>query len=946
MGFTDFFRPRWRHSDPDIRAQAVRDIPDDDQKTLAEVATREADPRIRRIAIKKIDDPALLRQIADSDADPDLRIIAADKASQILLDEALVEGSEEEGYDPLAAVAQLTDGKDLAAVVKRAPRADVRQAALAKLSDPKGLADVALRAQDHELRLAAVAKLAAPAQLAEVAREADHKGVALAALDKVHDAALLENIAQNGRVKATRLAARDRLPKKEHAAAGPAPAKKAAPAAGPRAAGPSPVELKKLRARQLAVVVALEPLCRTSTDWQSIDEAIADAREHWAAIGDVPGSEQMERRFDAAIATAAKRKQEWQHDRELRAKKQREAEARKQRDVEAEQAAKQAELDAAAAREAAAHQREVEAAARNAEQAERALRAAAPAPEAPLHPAAELSLLTTRAERLLERDKVSMEKVEELESRWKAVDPDGLSAAAAPVAAPAPAPEAAPAPAPAAAAPTSVDDGWDTPEPAPAPAAAPAPAPAADHPLAAVRARLAAALGALRARAEKAAAETQAARDAARRELEHTAQRLERLREATDLKKVESALKQARTVLKHLRVGADAAAAELKTRIEAAATDLTARAQALREAEEWRRWANLPKFEQLIKEAEALLEILDTVDDKRRAPAVLKELQARWKDAGALPTEKSKQLWEKFKKTCDDIYAKTREHLAKLDADKPLNLEKKTALCVQAEALAAAAGPDTNFKAAGAEMKALQEAWRQIGPVPDEQKDEIWKRFRAACDAFFDKRGEHDKARDQERAANLAAKHQLADEAERLASSTDWRAAADALKELQARWKDIGPTPKADGDAVWKRFRAACDRFFDARKAAFAEQDAERAQNLEKKLALCAEAEALVGADDQPAAEAKARELTRTWKQIGHVPRELSDEIWDRFRGALDKVFNPPIDAAPDAPAGGEVGIGGFVNRLPLAGVAEKLAAARAPEAAPAADADKPEKSS
>lgn len=955
MGFLDFFRPRWRHSEFEVRAQAVRDLPDDEQTTLAEVATKDPDPRVRRIAVKRLCDPTVLRQIADSDEDQQLRQTAAEKASQLLLDEAL---EADDGHDPLPAVAQLTDAKDLATVVKRTSRADVRDAALAKLSDGRALVDVALRAQEPGVRLAAVAKLREPGHLREVARDADHKGVATAALERIDEPGALDDIAKNGKIKAVRTAARDRLPapgspKDANGSAQPAKAGQMPAPSAKKAPGRAPAEIKRLRARQLSVVVAVEPLCKSSTDWAHIDRAIADAREAWAEVGDVPGTEDLEKRFEAAVAIAAKRRSAWEHDREVAAHKAREAEARRRRDAEAAEAEAKQKAEAAQQHEAEAARRAKEHAERDAKRAAEQAARTERVP-APVDPQAELSLLATRAERLLERERIGLDKVEELEGRWAQLDREGLDAtktqSAQPPAAPATAPTVAAAevapPAPAIPAPPilpsaqpSVDDGWDVPAPAaeaPASVAAPAPAPEAPapaHPFAPLRARLAAALGTLRARAERVAHEAEAARAQAKRELERLADRLEQLKESTDLKKIDGALKQARGLLKEGR-GLEA---ELRARVTAALDGLTERAGQLRDAEGWRRWANLPKFEQLIKEAETLVEILDTIDDKRRAPAVLKELQQRWKDAGSLPQEQSQKLWERFKKACDTAYEKSKAFYAKLDEARPENLVKKTALAEKAEALAAQVSAETLWKDASAAMKALQDEWKQIGPVPDADRVAVWKRFRGACDAFFAKRDEHDRERDAAREENLAQKRALCSEAERLATSTDWRAAAEAIKELQERWKDVGPVPKAEGDALWKRFRGACDQFFAARKAAFEAQDGERAQNLLKKQKLVEDAEALVAsaADDPPAAEAKAKDLQREWKKIGQVPREHADAIWDRFRAAVDRVFNPPVEPLPPE-VEGKVGIGGFVNRLNLAGVAEKLAAARSPEPAAA----------
>jgi hypothetical protein len=491
---------------------------------------------------------------------------------------------------------------------------------------------------------------------------------------------------------------------------------------------------------------------------------------------------------------------------------------------------------------------------------------------------------------------------------------------------------------------SDVDAGWDDlaavaaaaqpverePEPAPAPApvveTAPAPAPAvAEGPHAALRQRFFAALQKGRDKAAEASEKNAAERAAAVAELIKHAERLEKLLDSNDGKKLEGAIKNARGELKAHKPSSDPADKDARDRLAKAIEAASSKAGERRDAETWRRWANLPKFETLINEAETLILVMDEATDeqKRGAPQLLRDMQNRWKDAGALPQEKSKALWERFKKACDTVYEKSRAGYAALDAAKPENLAKKVALCEKAEALK----DSDDWKATSDALKALQDEWKTIGPVPDEQKDEVWKRFRGALDAFYDRRKVHDASRDEERVANLKAKEELAARAERLSSSTNWREAGDEIKGLQEEWKQIGPVPKAEGDAIWKRFRAACDRFFEARSAAFSEMDAERAANLEKKLALIAEAEGLIGSEDHEAAMESAKELQRRWKNIGHVPREQSDEIWSRFRGACDKIFEGPEvePEAPAAPTGEGVGIGGFVNRMDLSALKAKL---------------------
>jgi len=306
---------------------------------------------------------------------------------------------------------------------------------------------------------------------------------------------------------------------------------------------------------------------------------------------------------------------------------------------------------------------------------------------------------------------------------------------------------------------------------------------------------------------------------------------------------------------------------------------------------------------------------------------VLKDLQARWKAVGAAPKEKHDALWTRFKAACDAVYDKSKEYFGKLDEERGQNLVKKEELVAQVEALK----DSTEWKDTAEQIKKLQEEWKAIGPVPQDKADEIWRRFRAACDHFFEQRKLIDRSRDEERAANRARKEAILARVEARAGSTEWKPTADLIKAAQEEWQQVGPVPRAEADALWKRFRAACDSFFAARKAAFERADSERHENLGKKQLLCEKVEALAAADDHRAALATVKEIQAEWKAIGPVPKELSDEIWRRFRAACDVIY-----AGGDAATGAEVdaanasGVSGFANKLPLEGIVAKLGMAPA----------------
>jgi hypothetical protein len=215
------------------------------------------------------------------------------------------------------------------------------------------------------------------------------------------------------------------------------------------------------------------------------------------------------------------------------------------------------------------------------------------------------------------------------------------------------------------------------------------------------------------------------------------------------------------------------------------------------------------------------------------------------------------------------------------------NLRRKEELCVRAEELA----ESTEWKATAQAVKALQAEWRTIGPVPQERSKELWERFRKAGNHFFERRQAHFQEQKQEMEENLRQKEAFCVQAEELSSSSEWKAAAEAIKGLQAQWKATGPVPREQAEALWQRFRKANDQFFERRQAHFAEVDKEHKENIRKKEDLCRRAEELCTSTSFKETGEALKALQAEWKVVGPVPRQKSEALWKRFRGAMDQFF-------------------------------------------------------
>jgi hypothetical protein len=328
--------------------------------------------------------------------------------------------------------------------------------------------------------------------------------------------------------------------------------------------------------------------------------------------------------------------------------------------------------------------------------------------------------------------------------------------------------------------------------------------------------------------------------------------------EALTLRAADAALREAREA----RADLDHVPARLAQKIKAARAALFAKTQPLREAEDWTRWSNAAIQEQLCERIEALV----PRSDLDKVAHEFHDCDARWAEARHAPKEEGELLRLRYQAARSSVKAGLDAHFAKKAESERANLQQKEALCVQAEALA----DSTEWVKAALELQALQARWKQLGPAPHKVSERIWKRFRGACDRFFTRRQDDLKHRKEEWGANLAKKQALCVRAEALAASSEWEAAAAALRKLQSEWKSVGPLKKSKSDEIWQRFRKACDAFFERYK----HRDAIAAQERrEEREALCAELEGLLSlAPEAAAPEGLADKVLALQAKARHAP--------------------------------------------------------------------------
>ncbi|MBS6459629.1 MAG: DUF349 domain-containing protein [Alistipes sp.] len=298
---------------------------------------------------------------------------------------------------------------------------------------------------------------------------------------------------------------------------------------------------------------------------------------------------------------------------------------------------------------------------------------------------------------------------------------------------------------------------------------------------------------------------------------------------------------------------------------------------------DWKK--NLELKTALCEQAERLAEEPSVVEAFRK----LQKLHDDWREIGPVASEYKEALWERFKEASSKINRSHQEFFENLKAEQLNNLERKTALCEQVEALAAdSLSSHKTWNRASEKLLEIQKEWKTIGFAPKKDNTKVYERFRAACDAFFARKREFYSEVKDDMEKNLRLKEEICEAAEKLQESEEWKAATDELLALQARWKEIGAVSRRHSDAIWKRFRAACDKFFERKSAHFASVENEYAENLRKKSELI---EQMLVADIKEGGHDMIKEFQRRWSEIGYVPIKHKDELQKRYKEAVDKLF-------------------------------------------------------
>ena len=864
MSLLDRFRgePEWRHEDPSVRASAVDDLDDDAQDLLTAIASEDADPGVRAAAVVRLTDPEMLGRIVQNDQDVGVRAEAAAMLRAMAVDDT---DPERAGV----ALAGLSEARDLGEVARTARLEAVSRSALDRLDGQKAISAVARRSTHPAIRRAALARLDDRDELVAVAVKSDHKDIALAAFERLapggpEDRELLKTIAVQARAKPV--------------------ARRAITALTALDAQPTPPSLDELRQRRERLCESVEALTGAE-DWDLVSGGLAQVEREWRSLADThplpaprdgqdDGVGQDERiDLDAADATDATLSERWttagaqvrEHLARLdlaRSKADLVSEAR------TEALATRAPLCEQLAALVADETRNAEARTAELARVHAAWQALPDLPHAgdaaPEHEAPEIErrfeALVVRIEGQVRQQRSAADRIARLTELAGALE--AISE-------------------------TRADDlktAWTGPH---------------REWTELVRASTPDEVAELASRVEAAEARraerlTAAREERRRRERATLAKQQRRCDEIERaladenlaLNDAERWLRTTRSLLGNLgRLPTPGDRDALTKRLRQAQSALTGRVHELRGFAEWKQWANLGVQATLCRRLEALA----AADDDAVVAKEFRQVMVAWRQVRDVSRGKGEEFWQRFKTAHDAIHPRAEAYLAKQDALSEEHLAQKVALCEEAERLA----ESTDWIKTAQRITEMQEQWKQIGSTTRKQERYVWNRFRAACGRFFHRRRDDLVERKQIWAKNATLKEALCEKAEALVGESDLGTAQETVKQLQAEWKTVGPVRRTRSEALWQRFRTACDRVYARAQEA---TDAQFADKITARVSVCERLEALVPETGDVGTEppdnlVETVAAARTeWRQLPPVPRPQERSLTARFQAALTGV--------------------------------------------------------
>ncbi len=299
---------------------------------------------------------------------------------------------------------------------------------------------------------------------------------------------------------------------------------------------------------------------------------------------------------------------------------------------------------------------------------------------------------------------------------------------------------------------------------------------------------------------------------------------------------------------------------------------------------------NLEQKEQLCK----LAEELGQADNPVKAFNELQHLHLQWREIGPVGKTIREELWKRFKDASSVVNKNNQQYYEQQREVQKDNLAQKVEICETVEAINEKEYHSTKeWGKLSDKVLKLQSLWKEVGFVPRSQSDKVYRRFRKACDIFFDRKRDFYSHYKKEQEANLVSKKELVRKAEEMQNSEDWHEATEFFIAIQKEWKTIGPVSRKYSDSVWSQFRKACNHFFDRKNTFFAsDDDKQQKENLEQKQALVAEVNSYTPVEDLEENKQVVKQFRSKWNKIGHVPFKEKENITQAFHTAISSIFS------------------------------------------------------
>ena len=298
---------------------------------------------------------------------------------------------------------------------------------------------------------------------------------------------------------------------------------------------------------------------------------------------------------------------------------------------------------------------------------------------------------------------------------------------------------------------------------------------------------------------------------------------------------------------------------------------------------------NLEDKYAIIEKIRNIAEDIDTINQQF---PTFQQLQLDFKAAGEVPQGSETELWKNYQLAVEQFYDRLKVNKELRDLDFKKNFEVKSQLIEKAEALAEVPDVLEAFRT----LQGLHDQWRETGPVARDVREDMWNRFKEASTVINKRHQDFFQNKKENEQANETAKTEICEKVEAIdfdnfKSYPEWDEATKSILELQSAWKQLGFASRKVNNALFARFREACDKFFTAKAEYFKKVKEESRDNLAKKEALCEKAEALAADYDRKGALDEMQALQKEWKEIGVVRRKQGDEVWKRFCNALDEFY-------------------------------------------------------